>query len=243
MVVVTAITTGPPTSFNPSTTLADGDLPLFRRYVTLEAMGVTKTARRHYTWDDYRRWDDDERWELIAGEPFCMSPAPSSRHQAIVSDLFGHLYQHFRSKCCRPLVSPIDVKFSAEDVVQPDIVVVCDRSQILETHIEGAPALVIEVLSPSTHRHDRIRKLRLYARFGVQEYWLVQPYPAMIEVLQLTGGDYRIAGAYTDTDTLHSPTFPELILDLSEVFTLPVPPVEQIDEIRESAPPYAAGTP
>ena len=116
--------------------------------------------------------------------------------------------------------------------------VVCDRSQILETHIEGAPALVVEVLSPSTHRHDRVRKLRLYARFGIQEYWLVQPYPAVIEVLHLTGGDYRIAGAYTDVETLRSPTFPELALDLSEVFTLPISPAEQIDEIRESAPPY-----
>ncbi len=221
----------------------DLELSLLQGCVTMKAMGVAKTARRHFTWDDYRRWDDGERWELIAGEPYCMSPAPSSRHQAIVSDLFALLHPYFKGKPCRPLVSPIDVKLSADDVVQPDIVVVCDRSQILETHIEGAPALVVEVLSPSTHRHDRVRKLRLYARFGVQEYWLVQPYPAMIEVLQLTGTDYRIAGAYTDTNTLRSPTFPELALDLSEAFTLSVPPVEQIDEIRESAPPYAAGTP
>ena len=71
--------------------------------------------------------------------------------------------------------------------------------------------------------------------------WLVQPHPAVIEVLQLAGSDYRIAGAYTDAETLHSPTFTELELDLSAVFTLPIPVEEQIDEIRESAPPYAAG--
>ena len=82
-------------------------------------MRVARTARQHFTWDDYRRWDDGERWELIAGEPFCMSPAPTSRHQAIVSDLFGLLYPHFKGKPCRPLVSPIDVKLSADDVVQP----------------------------------------------------------------------------------------------------------------------------
>lgn len=203
---------------------------------------MASTARQRFDWDDYRTWDDGERWELIGGEPFCMSPAPTSRHQAIVSDLFGQLYQHFEGRSCRPLVSPIDVKLSAEDVVQPDVVVVCDRSQLLETHIEGPPALVVEVLSPSSHRHDRVRKLRLYARFGVREYWLVQPHPAVIEVLQLTGRDYRIAGAYTDAETLHSPTFPDLALDLAKVFTLPIPARERIDEIRESAPPYGAAS-
>ena len=206
-------------------------------------MGVASKARRRFTWDDYRTWHDDRRWELIDGDAFSMSPAPSSRHQLIVGDLFSLLHQHFQGRPCRPLVSPVDVKLCAEDVVQPDIVVICDRSQILETHIEGAPTLVIEVLSPSSHRHDRVRKLRLYARFGVREYWLVQPHPAVIEVLQLAGGDYRIAGAYTDAETLSSPTFPELALDLSAVFTWPIPAAEQIDEVREAAPPYAAGAP
>lgn len=207
-------------------------------------MRPAATDQRRYTWDHYRAWDDDQRWELIDGEPYCMSPAPSSRHQAIVSDLFGQLYQHFNGRPCRPLVSPIDVKLSASDVVQPDIVLICDRSQLRETHIEGPPALAIEVLSPSSHRHDRVRKLRLYARYGVQEYWLVQPYPAVIEVLQLVGDGYRIAGAYTDRETLHSPSFPELALDLATVFTLPVPAAERIDEVRESAPPpYGAAPP
>ncbi len=203
-------------------------------------MGVASTARHRFTWDDYRAWDDGERWELIAGQPYCMSPAPATRHQVIVGNLFAHLHRHFQGRSCEPIVSPIDVKLSAEDVVQPDVVVTCDPAQNAETHIEGAPALVIEVLSPSSHRHDRVRKLRLYARAGVEEYWLVQPYPAVIEVLQLGGDHYQIAAAYTDAETLKSPMFPELSLDLSAVFTLPIPPAEQIDEIRESAPPYDA---
>ena len=203
-------------------------------------MASTSKARHRFGWHDYRTWDDGERWERIGGQPFCISPAPSSRHQMIVGSLFAHLFQHFQSKPCEPFVSPIDVKLSADDVVQPDIAVICDPTQIRETHIEGAPTLTIEVLSPSSHRHDRVRKLRLYARAGVQEYWLVQPYPSVIEVLQLTGEHYQIAGAYTDTETLHSPVFPDLTLDLSTVFTLSIPPAEQIDEIRESTPPYAA---
>ena len=206
-------------------------------------MGVASKSEWRFSWDDYRAWDDGERWELIGGQPFCMSPAPSSRHQMIVTRLCVELCQHFEGRSCVPVVSPIDVKLSAEDVVQPDLVVICQRSQITETHIEGAPTLAIEVLSPSSHRHDRVRKLRLYARAGVREYWLVQPNPPVVEVLQLTGEQYRIDGAYTETETLHSPTFPELVLDLSAVFTLPIPPAEQIDEIRESAPPYDATPP
>ncbi len=203
---------------------------------------ANKTGRR-YCWDDYRAWDDGQRWELIGGEAFCMSPAPAVRHQVIVGRLFGELLQHFRGRPCLPLVSPVDVKLSVGDVVQPDIVVICDRSKILESHIAGAPDLAVEVVSPSSQRHDRVRKLRLYAASGVREYWLVQPYPAVIEVLQLTGPDYRIAGAYTDTDTLRSPSFPGLALDLSALFNLPIPVEQQIDEIRESAPPYDAGPP
>ncbi len=206
-------------------------------------MRSASQARQRFSWDDYRSWDDGRRWELIGGEPFCMSPAPSSQHQEIVGRLFVQLFQHFQGRSCEPIVSPIDVKLSTEDVVQPDIVVICDRSQVLDTHVEGPPHLAIEVLSPSSHRHDRVRKLRLYAAFGVREYWLVQPYPSVIEVLQLVGSDYRIAGAYTDDEILHSPTFPELALDLSEIFQLQIPAEEQIDEIRESAPPYATGAP
>ncbi len=197
----------------------------------------------NYTWDDYRTWDTSQRWELIGGEPFCMSPAPTSRHQAIVTDLAIQLHQHLKGRPCRTFVAPIDVKLSTEDIVQPDVVVTCDSSQIRETHLEGPPTLAVEVLSPSTHRHDRVRKLRLYARFGVLEYWLIQPHPAVVEVLQLAGEGYRIAGVYTDREILESPAFPDLALDLSEVFTLPIPAEEHIDEIRESAPPYGAGPP
>ncbi len=205
-------------------------------------MGFADKAHPRFNWNNYCSWDDAERRELIGGEAFLMSPAPTSRHQGIVGKLFGHLFEHFRNQVCEPFVSPIDVKLSANDVVQPDVLVVCKQSQIRETHIEGPPSLVIEVLSPSTQRHDRIRKLRLYARAGVAEYWLVQPYPPVVEVLHLAGDSYRIAGAYTEAETLSSPTFPDLALDLAEVFTLPVPLEAQIDEVRESAPPYAASS-
>jgi len=199
--------------------------------------------QQRWTWDDYRSWNDDQRRELIDGEPYCMSPSPTSRHQAIVGDLYSLLAEQLRGTTCRPFVAPIDVKLSPRDVVQPDLLVVCNPEQIREGHIAGPPRLVVEILSPSTQRHDRIRKLGLYAHSGIGEYWLIQPYPAVVEVLRLDGNSYRIAGVYTDRDHLNSPTFPELVLDLSAVFTLPVPIAERIDEVRESPPPpYDSGT-
>lgn len=192
---------------------------------------------RKATWTDYQGWDDDTRWEIIDGHPYAMT-APRVSHQMVCGELHALLHAHFKGRRCKLFLSPIDVRLSEHDVVQPDLIVVCDRSQITDTHIEGPPSLVVEILSPSTERHDRVRKLRLYARAGVKEYWLLQPNPALAEVLSLEGGSFRIAGVYTETDILTSPLFPELFLSLSEVFG---PTGEEaVDEVREATPPYAA---
>jgi Uma2 family endonuclease len=188
------------------------------------------------SWTDYQSWDDDTRWEIIDGRAYAMS-APRVSHQMVLGELYALLHAHFRGRRCRVFLSPIDVRLSEHDVVQPDLIVVCDRTQITDTHIEGPPELVVEILSPSTQRHDRVRKLYLYARFGVKEYWIFQPHPALAEVLLLDGASYRIAGAYTDSDRLVSLLFPELTLSLDEVF---LPNGEDpVEEIREGSPPYA----
>ncbi len=191
------------------------------------------------SWSDYRAWDDDNRWEVIDGHPYAMT-GPRVSHQRVCGEIYGELRSHFKDRPCEPFLSPIDVKLSEHDIVQPDLIVVCHQSKIKETHIDGPPTLVVEVLSPSTQRHDRVRKLRLYAAAGVQEYWLFQPYPALAEVLYLENGEYRIAGTYTETELLRSPSFPELTLQLSEIFP---PPSEEetIQEVRET--PYPAGAP
>src|SRR5262245_54809384 len=133
---------------------------------------------RRYTWRDYQLWQDDQRWEIIGGNAFAMSPSPATRHQRISIALSSALFSHFRGKRCQPFEAPMDVKLSDEDIVQPDILVVCDPNQVKTTHIEGAPALVVEILSPSSLAHDRVRKMNLYARFGVPELWIVTPYPS-----------------------------------------------------------------
>ena len=164
-------------------------------------MSNTARASRVYTWDDYRAWPDDERWEIIGGEAYAMSPSPTARHQGIQVRLSFGLQAFFRGKTCQIYTAPLDVKLSETDVVQPDILVVCKRGQVKRTHIEGAPALVVEILSESSALHDRTTKMQLYARHGVPEVWLVTPYPSMIEVYHLAGKAYSLVRTYTPSET------------------------------------------
>lgn len=192
-----------------------------------------------YTWNDYRTWHDDKRWEIIGGEAFDMSPAPSVRHQDIAAALTAALRLFLAGHRCRALAAPTDVKLSEEDVVQPDLLVVCDDRQIRASHIEGAPKLVVEILSPATALHDHVRKFKLYERAGVEEYWIVTPYPSMIEVYRLVDGRFTLAAGYEDRETLRSPAFPELAIPLTGIFDFPVAPESVVTVVREGTPPYA----
>lgn len=193
--------------------------------------------RRPLTFADYQSWEDEQRWELIDGQPYAMS-SPSSLHQMLSIAFTVRLAPYFSGAPCRLLYAPLDVKLSDYDVVQPDLLVVCDAGQIRPTHVEGAPRLVIEILSPSTQRHDRVRKLNLYSAAGVGEYWLVTPHPFMVEVLHNVQGCFSNVGAYTENGQLRSPSFPQVQLDLNEIFQS-LPPQPPLDEVREGVPPYA----
>lgn len=192
------------------------------------------------TFEDYVGWDDDQRWELIAGQPYAMA-SPTALHQAVLLGLTLQLGTVFSGNPCKLWVSPFDVKLSENDVVQPDLLVVCDPMKLRATHLEGVPDLVIEILSPSTLRHDRVRKLNLYGQFGVPEYWMVHPHPFVVEVMSNREGVFSIMGAYTEVDKLTSPRLPELHLDLKAIFAS-LPPQPPLDEVREGTPPYAGRT-
>jgi Uma2 family endonuclease len=183
-----------------------------------------KKTEARYSWDDYQSWSDDQRYELVGGEPFAMSPSPGSRHQRIARRLSASFESYFEGKRCEHFFAPFDVKLSDKDIVQPDLFVVCNKSQIKRTHIEGAPALVVEIISPSSAAHDRIRKMDLYARFGVKEVWLATPYPPMVEIFLLDGASYRRVSAFQKEDELVSATFPELRIPLEPVFDYPPDP-------------------
>jgi Uma2 family endonuclease len=179
-----------------------------------------------YTWTDYCSWDDGQRWELIGGEAVAMSPSPASRHQWVSAELQVCLHDFFKQKSCRLFNAPMDVKLSDFDVVQPDLLVVCDPSQVKAT-IEGPPALVIEILSEHSIQHDRIRKMELYARYGVKEYWIVTPFPSLVEIYLLQGERYVRWNAYAREDELTSPSFPGLSVNLQNVFDFPLEPHEK----------------
>jgi len=203
-------------------------------------MPPTPAPRRRYSWDDYRSWDDDARWELIDGEAYAMTPAPSVRHQWVVRALGAVLYQYFKRRPCDVFLAPTDVKLADDTVVQPDLFVVCDRSKLKDTHVDGAPTLVVEILSPGSIIHDRLRKKTLYARIGVKECWIITPYPSLVEVHVLDGETYRDVGAYAPGDTLASPAFPELGVVMDEVFDFPPQEGDDLIQlVREGVPPGA----
>lgn len=192
---------------------------------------------QRFTYEDRESWDSEMRWELIDGVPYAMAGA-SLLHQSLVGELHVALKLHFKGGSCRVILAPYDVKFTAYDVVQPDLLVSCGQGLGHQFH-SGPPDLVIEVLSPSTTRHDRIRKLGLYAREGVAEYWLVTPHPLMVEVLENRDGAFVTRGAYSEEHHLKSPRFPDLEIDLAEILAglPPQPPIP--DEVRETPPVYA----
>ncbi|NCD34897.1 MAG: Uma2 family endonuclease, partial [Spartobacteria bacterium] len=189
-------------------------------------------------WDDYRTWSDTKRWELLAGQAYAMSPSPSCEHQDIVLSLGTKIKNALIGKTCTTFIAPMDVKLSEEDVVQPDLLVVCDPKQIKQ-YIEGAPALIIEILSPSSLRHDRMVKTALYAKFGIKEYWIVTPFPCMVEIYLLQGEHYALWNTFGNEDTLTSPSFPDLQIDLNDVFAFTLEQhAEEMAVVNESPATY-----
>lgn len=193
------------------------------------AMGLLLQGVQRYTYQDYRNWPGDVRYELIAGEPYLMSPAPDLAHQDVAGDVYFQLMQVLRNKPCRPFIAPIDVRFpkNNEDdefidtVVQPDVLVVCDKNKLDKRGIRGAPDWILEVLSPSTASHDQIKKLKLYEQQGVLEYWLIHPIDRLLTIYKLNNAEYgkativELKGS-TDIETLPGVTihWDELVLRL-----------------------------
>lgn len=150
-----------------------------------------------FTYHDYRSWPEEERWELIHGVAYNMSPAPNRRHQGMVTYLTNCLYSFFENQPCRVYVSPFDVLLpdpdenqteeTADTVVQPDLVVVCDPEKLTEQGCTGAPDFVLEILSPATAFKDMEDKLRLYERHGVREYWIINPGNDTLMVYSVVG--------------------------------------------------------
>ncbi|MEZ0542208.1 Uma2 family endonuclease [Fibrella arboris] len=183
---------------------------------------------RTYSYADYLTWQFQERIELIKGRILKMSPAPSVRHQRLVGALHLQLATHFGKKPCQVFFAPFDVRLynrkksikASKDiftVVQPDLCVICDDAKLDEQGCNGSPDLVVEVLSPGNTKREMNEKFDLYREAGVLEYWLVEPADEMVLIYVLEGDQY--IGLKPMTDSLTSRLFPELAIDLTELFS------------------------
>ncbi len=173
-----------------------------------------------YTYADYCKWDDGERWELIDGVAYAMSPAPNRMHQSVSGEIFGQLYEFLKGHPCKAFYAPFDVRLDADKeddtVVQPDIVVICDQSKLDDKGCKGAPDLVVEIVSPSSSRHDKVRKFNKYLVAGVKEYWIVDPGDKTVMVYFLQESSKAVP--YEETDKIPVGVLPECVIDLAPVF-------------------------
>ena len=188
--------------------------------------GEVKEAIKKYdrdercTYADYVTWDDDQRFELIDGVAYAMS-APTSMHQEICISMSAQLYFFLDGKSCKVFSAPFDVRLNADSgddtVVQPDIVVVCDRSKLNKAGCKGAPDMLVEIISPSTASRDYGLKYNKYLHAGVREYWIVDPEAQLVRVCILNEGKYDIID-YIEADTIPVRILDGCIIDIKKAF-------------------------
>lgn len=184
---------------------------------------VSEPARAHdglFTYGEYKNWPEDDRWEIIGGVAYQIS-APTRKHQAIVGLLYRRLGNWLEGKPCKVYVSPFDVllpEFSEVDddectnIVQPDVVVFCDKGKLTIAGAKGAPDLAFEVLSHSTIKKDLSAKFDLFERMGVREYWVFEPAGAWIN--RFSRGEDGKFGEPEVREPVHQRSpIPSLVLD------------------------------
>lgn len=187
---------------------------------------VIPDEKVRFSYADYCSWDESVRVELIDGVVYDMSPAPNRRHQEILRE-FSLVFGGFlKDKSCEVYFAPFDVRLFSEKkkdedvftVVQPDLTVVCDKSKLDDRGCNGSPDFILEILSPSSAKHDRWRKHVLYQKAGVREYWIVDPLNETVEVFLLDEGQYRLNGAFSKEDTVAVHVLDGLEIELGRIF-------------------------
>ncbi len=201
-------------------------------FLTIRDMSLPEKKEDKYTYSNYLKWPGDERWEIIGGYAHNMTPAPSVRHQSVAVNFVAFLKQKLKGKPCKPFIAPTDVVLSEYDVVQPDVFVVCDEKKITEQNIQGAPDLIIEILSPFTALKDKREKKGLYAKYGVKEYILVDPVAMYAERFALEKNRYASAEVFGSQEVLPLSFLEEINIPLWEIFEVE-PPGEKPGESDE----------
>jgi Uma2 family endonuclease len=184
-----------------------------------------------YSYADYLLWRFEERVELIKGRISKMSPAPNRKHQEVSGNMSYILKSYFLHASCKIYVAPFDVRLLDKKksskanadiftVVQPDICIICDKTKLDEQGCIGAPDLIVEILSKGNSKKELQTKYELYQESGVKEYWIVFPLDEIVQQFVLNSEEkYELYKVYNTEDTLNAFLFPDLAIDLKEVFS------------------------
>jgi Uma2 family endonuclease len=176
----------------------------------------------HYTYADFLEWDESERYEIIDGLAVKM-PAPFTPHQRVLVEMLYQIRHFLRGRTAEVFVAPYSVRLcpakdlSDDTVLEPDIIVICDPSKIDYRGCNGAPDMVVEILSPSTAHYDRGVKLRKYREAGVKEYWIADPDTKSLTKHILETGVYAIT-EYGSAAKVPVSVLPGCIINLLDVF-------------------------
>lgn len=182
--------------------------------------------RSNYSFADYLAWDEDSRIEILDGQMILMAP-PSRIHQEISVELTRQFANFLEGKKCKVYHAPFAVRpfekqgdrpEDVQTVFEPDITIICDPSKLDDKGCQGAPDMVVEILSPSTMRHDWLFKMHRYEQAGIKEYWIISPKEQTVQVFTLKDGRYQIQAAYTSQDIAKVTVLDGCFIELSRVF-------------------------
>ena len=180
-----------------------------------------------YTYADYLTWNFKERLELFRGKIFKMSPAPNRNHQTISGRMYMTFANALKKNTCNVYYAPFDVRLVKSktkdekviNVVQPDLCIICDEDKLAERGCNGAPDLVVEILSPGNTKKEMGIKFDLYEENEVKEYWLVDPAEKTVFIYTLQNKKFIGLKPLIEEDTLKSPLFPTLKFKVKDIFS------------------------
>lgn len=174
----------------------------------------------NFTLEDYYNLPDDVRAEFIEGKIYYMA-SPTQEHQEISGEVFRRIANYIAEKGgpCKVLTAPFDVKVNEnkDDIVQPDIIVVCDPQKLDGKKCNGAPNWIIEIASPSNITNDYVRKLKLYKEAGVEEYWIINPEEKTIVVYEFNNKNGETVSEYSFENRVKPSIYEDFVIDFKEV--------------------------
>lgn len=179
------------------------------------------STSKHWTFADLAQFGEAERYEIYDGRLISMAPSPNAYHQRLVTRLFRLLDGFVQShQAGEVFVAPFDVILAEDNTAQPDLLFIAKENVgIVRNWVFGSPDLVVEILSPSSIRRDRKDKLEQYARFGVKEYWIVDPANHSLEILVLEGKRFVVHSMAAETGLAESKVLAGLSVDVAQVFS------------------------